>query len=368
MGACESARMRLAGEEVELIMRTDLSGLQRHLLAFVACLGLCGFGNAAFAGGASVTVRAGGSPACTRVILLGTGGGPVARRLRSQPANLLIVDGRPYLIDAGEGVVRQLAWAGYQPPQIRTIFITHHHIDHDAGLEPLMSFIWFNSGVTGQLRPAVQIYGPPGTRDLVRAALDYRSVPERIFRSELTLPSAAPMFAAHDVDEAGQFYEDDKVRVTAAENTHYQFRPGSPSFGRDESFAYRFDTPHGSVVFTGDTGPSPAVEKLARDADVLVSEVIDPGAVLRQMQEAGHLSPRLAQAATFHMEHEHLAPEEVGKLASAAHARLVILTHFGPGADSETDTTQYTRGVEKTFSGEVIAGRDLLEDDLCGSR
>src|SRR6185437_1157513 len=125
MGACESARMRLAGEEVELIMRTDLSGLQRHLLAFVACLGLCGFGNAAFAGGASVTVRAGGSPACTRVILLGTGGGPVARRLRSQPANLLIVDGRPYLIDAGEGVVRQLAWGGYQPPQIRTIFITH---------------------------------------------------------------------------------------------------------------------------------------------------------------------------------------------------------------------------------------------------
>lgn len=349
-----------------MIVPTALSGLRRRLPALGACLGLCLCGNAALADGASVTPPAAGSPGCTRIVLLGTGGGPVARRLRSQPANLLIVDGRPYLIDAGEGVVRQLAWAGYQPPQIRMIFITHHHIDHDAGLEPLMSFIWFNSAVTDRLRPTVQIYGPPGTRDLVRAALDYISVPERIFRSELTLPPAASMFAAHDV-EVGQFYGDDEVRVIATENTHYQFRPGSASFGRDKSFAYRFDTRHGSVVFTGDTGPSQAVKKLARDADVLVSEVIDPGAVMRQMEQAGHLSPRLAQAASYHMEHEHLTPEEVGKLASAAHVRLVMLTHFGPGTDSETDMSQYTSGVEKTFSGPVIPGRDLLEQDLCGS-
>jgi ribonuclease BN (tRNA processing enzyme) len=351
-----------------MIMRKALSGLQRRLPVFWAFLGMCICSHPVFAGSTNVTPPDVGGTGCTRIILLGTGGGPVARKLRSQPANLLVVDGRPYLIDAGDGVVRQLAWAGYQPVQIRTIFITHHHIDHDAGLEPLMSFIWFNAGVAGRLHPDVQVYGPPGTRDLIRAALEYLSVPERIFRSELTLPPAAPMFKAHDIAKAGRFYEDNEVRVTAAENTHYQFRPGSPSFGRDESFAYRFDTPHGSVVFTGDTGPSQAVESLARDADVLVSEVIDPPAVMRQMEAAGHLPPRLAQAATFHMEHEHLAPEEVGRLAAAAHVRLVMLTHFGPGADSETDMSRYTSGVARTFSGPVIAGRDLLEQDLCGVR
>lgn len=311
--------------------------------------------------------RGGNDSRCTRIILLGTGGGPVARKFRSQPANLLVVNGKPYLIDAGAGVVRQLAWAGYQPPSIRTIFITHHHIDHDAGLEPLMSFIWVNSSMTGRLRPVVEIYGPPRTRYLVRAALTYLGVSERIFRSEMNLPPAAPMFTAHDVARDGMFYDDGTIRVIAAENTHYHFRPGTPSYGKDLSFSYRFDTPNGAVVFTGDTGPSPAVVKLARGARVLVSEVIDPAAVIRQMEQAGHLSPRLAQQATYHMEEEHLTPENVGKMASAAGVGVVILTHFGPGLDSETTTTQYTAGVESQFSGPVIPGRDLFEYDLCGS-
>jgi ribonuclease BN (tRNA processing enzyme) len=40
-----------------------------------------------------------------------------------------------------------------------------------------------------------------------------------------------------------------------------------------KSSSYRIQTPHGVVVFTGDTGPSDAVVKLAMDADVLVAEV-----------------------------------------------------------------------------------------------
>ncbi len=338
--------------------------------AVVAALSLSSLGAAwlpaaAQSGGAALRNENGSL--CTRIILLGTGGGPVARKFRSQPASLLVVNGKPYLVDAGAGVVRQLTLAGFQPPQIRTIFITHHHIDHDAGLEPLMSFIWFNSSVTGRLRPVVQIYGPPRTRYLVHAALDYLGVPERIFRSEMNLPPAAGMFDAHDVERDGTFYDDGTIRVTAAENTHYHFRPGTPSFGKDESFSYRFDTPQGAVVFTGDTGPSPAVIRLAQGARVLVSEVIDPPAVIRQMELAGHMPPALAKQATYHMEHEHLTPDEVGNMASAAHAQVVILTHFGPGLDSETTTTQYTAGVKRHFSGTVIPGRDLLDYDLCGS-
>ena len=47
----------------------------------------------------------------TRIILLGTAAGPIMRISRSQPATLLVVDGRPYLIDAGSGVTRQLVRA-----------------------------------------------------------------------------------------------------------------------------------------------------------------------------------------------------------------------------------------------------------------
>lgn len=68
------------------------------------------------------------SAGLTRISLLGTSGGPRAMPARSEPTNLLVVDGVPYLIDADPGGARQLALAGFEAPQIRTIFITHHQI------------------------------------------------------------------------------------------------------------------------------------------------------------------------------------------------------------------------------------------------
>lgn len=72
--------------------------------------------------------------------------------------------------------------------------------------------------------------------------------------------------------------------------------------------------------------------------------------------------PEKAQAAMrFHIEQEHLAPEEIGKLAAKAHVKTVILTHFSPGLDGETEVSHYTDGVRRYLPGAVIAGRDLFE-------
>lgn len=179
----------------------------------------------------------------TRIILLGTAGGPVIRRFRSEPANLLVVDGTPYLIDAGAGVSRQIVWAGFQLPQIHTIFITHHHADHNAGLEPLMSLTWFGRASSPPPRAVTRIYGPPGTQFLVQAALQYLSVSERIFRAGIDMAPAAPMFEAHDVAAGGVIYQDEHVRVTAVENTHYHAHSRGPNGVEDRSYSYRFDTP-----------------------------------------------------------------------------------------------------------------------------
>ena len=87
----------------------------------------------------------------TRLIILGTQGGPRGTAERAQPSNVLIVNDTPYLIDAGNGVVRQLFLAGVPFTSIRHIFITHNHdyygmaagtaylrIEHDAHwLSPL---------------------------------------------------------------------------------------------------------------------------------------------------------------------------------------------------------------------------------------
>jgi len=64
------------------------------------------------------------------------------------------------------------------------------------------------------------------------------------------------------------------------------------------------------------------------------------------------------------MVHEHMTPEDVGAMAARAHVKTLILTHFVPGDDDETDVSQYTSGARKTFSGTIIAARDLFEFDL----
>src|SRR6516164_4582584 len=78
----------------------------------------------------------------TRLITLGTAGGPFPRGKRAQSSNLLIVNGTPYLIDAGDGVARRLAKLEFNFRSLSTIFITHGHNDHIGGLGHLMSVQW----------------------------------------------------------------------------------------------------------------------------------------------------------------------------------------------------------------------------------
>jgi len=294
----------------------------------------------------------------TRIILLGTSGGPTVRKTRSQPASLLVVDGRAYLVDTGEGVLRQLALAGFSPSQVDVVFLTHLHFDHTADLASFMAFDW-----TNRREAPVHIYGPPGTEALVKAGLAYFAIPEAIFSQELPVKQPmAKLFTAHDEDltDPTLVYEDDKVRVLAVENTHYStMRLPRQAYGTPRSYSYRFETADRVVVFTGDTGPSPGLERLARGADILVSEVIDVPKTVNLIRRQWNTTEAGLQPLVDHMVKEHFPPEDVGRLATRAGVKMVVLTHFAPGGDDELDPTGYVAGVRREFSGPVVAGRDL---------
>jgi glyoxylase-like metal-dependent hydrolase (beta-lactamase superfamily II) len=74
----------------------------------------------------------------TQIVLLGTGT-PSPDPERSGPATAVVVNGTPYLIDFGPGVVRRIAAATQQAVKgltvvnVRVAFLTHLHSDHTAG-------------------------------------------------------------------------------------------------------------------------------------------------------------------------------------------------------------------------------------------
>jgi ribonuclease BN (tRNA processing enzyme) len=296
----------------------------------------------------------------TRLILLGTQAGPVVNADRAQASNLLIVNGTPYLVDAGNGVARQLSLAHVPLLTVHQIFITHNHDDHNADWGTLMGLAWS----LGNTQP-ITVYGPRGTESMRQGFLQYfaPNAAARYLEGAINQPPAA-VILARDITAPGLVYRDTNIRVTAAENCHYHFSKGTPGYHWQQSFAFRFETPDRVVVFSGDTGPcGDVLGDFAKGADILVHEVINLPAIeqaLRARMPGTDSSPERHAALMQHMSEEHSTPQEVGRTAAKAGVRMVVLSHLAPGRPANPDS-DYVDGVKEFYSGPVVVARDLME-------
>jgi ribonuclease BN (tRNA processing enzyme) len=295
----------------------------------------------------------------TRVITLGTRSGPAPDLYRAQSSNVLITNGVAYIIDAGDGVSRRLIRLGVDLRDIANIFITHPHSDHTAGLGALMMWLYDRGNPT----KVVGIYGPPGTAASVQGLLQFVTVNAEIRISDgtKTIP-ATKLFNSKDTDE-GLAFQDANVKVTAVENTHFNFPAGSPGYGKYRSYAYRFDTWDRSVVFTGDTGPSDAIAELAKGADLLITEVTNSvDEYTAEEIKAGRWQQRTSEEQKNLIRHhikEHLLPDDLGKMAARANVKMVVMTHVQPSPNN--DYSRYFDEVKKHYSGQVLLAKDLME-------
>ena len=145
-----------------------------------------------------------------------------------------------------------------------------------------------------------------------------------------------------------EVYRDDKVRVSAILVDHHQVYP---------SFAYRFDTDDGSVVFSGDTGPDTKdnLQKLADGADILVHEVIDRAWI---DQKFGIPTPGTPlDALKTHMLQSHTAIDAVGSVARDCRVKTLVLNHIVPA----NTPTGHLQEAQQNLSGNLIIGEDLMQ-------
>ena len=154
------------------------------------------------------------------------------------------------------------------------------------------------------------------------------------------------------------------MKVTTQGNTHFQFQPGSPAHGKYNSYSYRFETKYGTIVFTGDTGPSSQLAEFAKGADILVSEALAIDEIRGRMQRAGQwqkLSDTEKAGWEMHMSQEHITPEQAGKLAADANVKTLVLSHLSASGIDNDDYARFVERAATTFKGKIVAAKDLME-------
>ena len=343
----------------------------------------------------SVVDRSG--KARTRLALLGTAGGPAwgGGGSRAGISTAVIFEDRVYIVDLGAGAVRRFSESGLPSTQllggalnnVSGIFFTHLHSDHTADWPLLYSTA--GSNLFGRTRPEpIRVFGPGPRGTLPRLFPPNRPAPDvvapdeptpgiesltkqldsvfaqdfndRARDSNFTVPST--LFDVNDIDLSGiwdidpsgipplldsplQVWDDGEVVVTATLVDHHPMAP---------AFAYRFDTPDGSVVISGDTTISENLIRLASGADYLVHEAIDP----EWVETIVATLPQAQQAPTRqHLLEAHTSVEQVGpEVAEVAGVGNLVLSHLVPADSPDHIWKRAARG----FSGKLIVGSDLL--------
>lgn len=278
----------------------------------------------------------------TRLILLGTGGGPRPKKNASSSAQVIIVNGVAYVVDCGDGVTRQLVLADVPLASLRHVFLTHQHSDHNADYGNLLLLSW-----AAGLKSRVDTWGPPPLAQMTKLFFEMSAFDIQTRIADEGRVPLAPLVNAHELTAGGVVLQDDHLKVTAALVHH-------PPIER--AFAYRFDTADRSIVVSGDTAMSKNLVALAQGADVLVHEALWVPAVDR-------LVAKVPNASTLkkHIIESHTSAEDCGKIATMAGVKTLVLSHFVPPDDPAVTDQMWIDAAKKHFSGRVIVGKDLME-------
>ena len=278
----------------------------------------------------------------TDVIITGSGT-PLPSPGRAGAGALVRHDGTMIQVDAGPATTLRLTEAGVDLTELAGLVITHHHSDHLMGIPDLVLTRWIRNGA--HPCPALPIHCPAGhavdyveslfgnLQPDIEARIGLAGFPDR------PEPAVHP-FEPQETPAVVATFGDVLVESVLVE--HGGVRP---------AVAYRFTTPDGVVVVSGDTRACDAVERLATGADILVHEVLRSARLL----ELGLPARRVERLGRLHAE----APT-LGALAARAGVAQLVLTHLMPAPEGPEDAAALAAEVRSGgYVGNVVVAPDL---------
>ena len=249
-------------------------------------------------------------------------------------AQVVNVNEQYFLVDAGEGVQRQMARRGISALKLRAVFISHLHGDHMYGLFPLLSTL----GLYGRRTP-LRIYAPRPFGEMLECFLRL---------CETNLPYT-PEWVEVDTTKHQIIFENDSTEVWSLPLRHriptagYLFRQKEPALnvkkyaierygltvgqivqakrGEDvvlesgevlsnDAITYR---PYGalSYAYCSDTNYSARLARMVEGVDVLYHEATYAADMRKTAKERGHSTT-----------------EDAAKVAKMADAGRLLIGHF----------------------------------------
>ena len=140
------------------------------------------------------------------------------------------------------------------------------------------------------------------------------------------------------------------VKVTALRNQHPPIT---------ESFALKFELPGKTIVFSGDTAYHPPLAKFAKGADILVHEAM-LGPAIEFIVRANPNAATILQ----HLKNSHTLVADVGRIATDAGVKTLVLSHFVPADAPNVKEEQWINGVRETWKGDLVIAKDLMQIKL----
>jgi ribonuclease BN (tRNA processing enzyme) len=283
--------------------------------------------------------------ASTRILMLRTGT-PRPDPNRSGPATVIIVNGTPYLVDFGAGVIRRATAAfekgvtalGYGAVNVKTAFLTHMHCDHTIGYPDLIFTPW----VMGRREP-LTVYGPKGIKAMTENILKAWQINIQARTTDHNRHNQIGCTVdAHEI-AAGVVYRDSNITVTAFPVQHEEIAG---------SFGYRFDTPDRTIVISGDTAPTQALIDHSRDCDVLIHEAYS---MMSYRNTTARPSPE------FRRKH-HTSSVQLAEIANTVKPSLLVTyhrSHSGEGLSRADQQDVLIEEIRQDYKGRVVAANDL---------
>jgi|TARA_B110000977_G_scaffold63072_1_gene85748 ribonuclease Z len=272
-------------------------------------------------------------------------GGPMPSTNRSGPCVAVMAGEQLFIIDAGTNGARNLGRMGFNQGDIEALFLTHFHSDHIDGLGEMAMLRW----VAGNHSSPLPVYGPEGVADVV-AGFNQAYAKDAAHRTDHHGTAAVPpsgtgmsavSFALPEADESLTVYANDNLKIEMISADHFPITP---------AVAYKFTYKDRSLLISGDTVKSPAIEKHSAGVDLLVHEALSTKLVLLLAESAARADNPLREKIFNDIHDYHTTPVEAAEIARDADVGHLVYYHVVPPLIAPGMEAIWLEGVDEVFS------------------